>query len=416
MAAPAGTPGAPEPLAQSGVPDAPAADARSISCVIPCYNEAANLRLMLPLLEDILWATRLRWEIIVVDDGSTDDTAAVAEAWCELAGFRCVSLSRNFGKEAALTAGLAAATGDAVVLLDGDLQHSPELIHAMLAQWTAGAEVVYAVRQERSDESRFKQFGSKLFYNLVNSSDRFEVPKDAGDFRLMDRAVVTALGDMARATVFNLDPAAQARDFEAQGFEYLHVVDLDGAFAGKPVNAGAVEAMLKTVKMPVQLGGGIRDLATVEAWLSKGITRVIIGTAAVRDPALVKEAAQKFPGRVAADIYGIYLVIIPVYAFLILPWLMAVIGQTKGYLSSVALFHWGLMTCVYNIGYAAFLMRTPADQAPAGAAGLVFFLLVATEFNDVAQYVWGKLFGRNKIIPRVSPNKTWEGFLGGWAR
>jgi phosphoribosylformimino-5-aminoimidazole carboxamide ribotide isomerase len=109
-------------------------------------------------------------------------------------------------------------------------------------------------------------------------------------------------GDMARATVFNLDPAAQARDFEAQGFEYLHVVDLDGAFAGKPVNADAVESMLKTVKMPVQLGGGIRDLATVEAWLAKGITRVIIGTAAVRDPALVKEAAKKFLGRVAVGL------------------------------------------------------------------------------------------------------------------
>jgi phosphoribosylformimino-5-aminoimidazole carboxamide ribotide isomerase len=109
-------------------------------------------------------------------------------------------------------------------------------------------------------------------------------------------------GDMTRATVFNLDPAAQARDFEAQGFEYLHVVDLDGAFAGKPVNAGAVESMLTTVKMPVQLGGGIRDLKTVEAWLSKGIARVIIGTAAVRDPALVKEAAKKFPGRVAVGL------------------------------------------------------------------------------------------------------------------
>ncbi|HEY8336787.1 MAG TPA: 1-(5-phosphoribosyl)-5-[(5-phosphoribosylamino)methylideneamino]imidazole-4-carboxamide isomerase [Tardiphaga sp.] len=109
-------------------------------------------------------------------------------------------------------------------------------------------------------------------------------------------------GDMARATVFSLDPAAQARAFEQQGFEYLHVVDLDGAFAGKPVNAGAVESMLKTVKMPVQLGGGIRDLATVEAWLAKGITRVIIGTAAVRDPALVKEAAKKFPGRVAVGL------------------------------------------------------------------------------------------------------------------
>jgi phosphoribosylformimino-5-aminoimidazole carboxamide ribotide isomerase len=109
-------------------------------------------------------------------------------------------------------------------------------------------------------------------------------------------------GDMARATVFNLDPAAQARAFAAQGFEYLHVVDLDGAFAGKPVNARAVEAMLKAVTMPVQLGGGIRDLATVEAWLDKGISRVIIGTAAVRDPELVKSAARKFPGRVAVGL------------------------------------------------------------------------------------------------------------------
>jgi phosphoribosylformimino-5-aminoimidazole carboxamide ribotide isomerase len=109
-------------------------------------------------------------------------------------------------------------------------------------------------------------------------------------------------GDMARATVFNLDPAAQAASFAAQGFEYLHVVDLDGAFVGKPVNAHAVEAMLAKITMPVQLGGGIRDLRTVEAWLDKGITRVIIGTAAVRDPDLVKNAAKKFPGRVAVGL------------------------------------------------------------------------------------------------------------------
>jgi phosphoribosylformimino-5-aminoimidazole carboxamide ribotide isomerase len=109
-------------------------------------------------------------------------------------------------------------------------------------------------------------------------------------------------GDMARATVFNLDPAAQAASFAAQGFEYLHVVDLDGAFAGKPMNAHAVEAMLAAVSMPVQLGGGIRDLRTVEAWLTKGIARVIIGTAAVRDPQLVKVAAKTFPGRVAVGL------------------------------------------------------------------------------------------------------------------
>ncbi|MFL6824849.1 MAG: 1-(5-phosphoribosyl)-5-[(5-phosphoribosylamino)methylideneamino]imidazole-4-carboxamide isomerase [Bradyrhizobium sp.] len=109
-------------------------------------------------------------------------------------------------------------------------------------------------------------------------------------------------GDMARATVFNLEPAAQARSFAAQGFEYLHVVDLDGAFAGKPMNALAVEAMLQAVTMPVQLGGGIRDLKTVEAWLAKGIARVIIGTAAVRDPEFVKRAARRFPGRVAVGL------------------------------------------------------------------------------------------------------------------
>jgi len=109
-------------------------------------------------------------------------------------------------------------------------------------------------------------------------------------------------GDMARATVFSLDPAAQAKSFAAQGFEYLHVVDLDGAFAGKPMNAQAVESMLKAVAIPLQLGGGIRDLGTVQAWLEKGVARVIIGTAAVRDPALVRTAAKKFPGRVAVGL------------------------------------------------------------------------------------------------------------------
>jgi phosphoribosylformimino-5-aminoimidazole carboxamide ribotide isomerase len=110
------------------------------------------------------------------------------------------------------------------------------------------------------------------------------------------------LGEMADATVFNDDPAAQARAFEAQGFRYLHIVDLNGAFAGKPVNAPAVEAILGAVSMPVQLGGGIRDLATIEAWLAKGIRRVILGTVAVRDPALVRDACRRFSGRIAVGI------------------------------------------------------------------------------------------------------------------
>jgi len=115
-------------------------------------------------------------------------------------------------------------------------------------------------------------------------------------------AVRLEQGDMARATVFNRDPVAQARDFESQGFEWLHLVDLDGAFAGKPVNARAVAAIRKAIKIPMQLGGGIRDLATVDKWLSEGIARVIIGTAAVRDPDFVKAAAKQFPGKVAVGI------------------------------------------------------------------------------------------------------------------
>lgn len=110
------------------------------------------------------------------------------------------------------------------------------------------------------------------------------------------------LGEMSAATVFNDDPAAQARTFEAQGFEYLHIVDLNGAFAGKPVNGAAVEAILAAVRMPVQLGGGIRDRATIDAWLGRGVARVILGTAAVRDPTLVRQAAKAHPGRIAVGI------------------------------------------------------------------------------------------------------------------
>ncbi len=109
-------------------------------------------------------------------------------------------------------------------------------------------------------------------------------------------------GDMAKATVFNQDPAAQAEVFARQGFSHLHVVDLDGAFAGKPMNAQAVERILARVKLRVQLGGGIRDLDTVEGWLGKGIERVIIGTAAVRDPDFVRAAARRHPGRIAVGI------------------------------------------------------------------------------------------------------------------
>jgi phosphoribosylformimino-5-aminoimidazole carboxamide ribotide isomerase len=109
-------------------------------------------------------------------------------------------------------------------------------------------------------------------------------------------------GDMARATVFNRDPAAQAQSFAAEGFEYLHLVDLDAAFEGRPVNVMAVERILESVPLPVQLGGGLRDMGLISGWLEKGVDRAIIGTAAVRDPALVKAAARAFPDRIAVGL------------------------------------------------------------------------------------------------------------------
>lgn len=120
---------------------------------------------------------------------------------------------------------------------------------------------------------------------------------------LKDGACVRLLrGDMSRATVFNTDPAAQARAFAAAGFEWLHLIDLDGAVAGRPVNGRSIAAILGAVDLPVQLGGGIRDLETIELWLERGVSRVILGTAALRDPALVRTACRRFPGRVAVGV------------------------------------------------------------------------------------------------------------------
>jgi phosphoribosylformimino-5-aminoimidazole carboxamide ribotide isomerase len=120
---------------------------------------------------------------------------------------------------------------------------------------------------------------------------------------LKDGACVRLLrGDMNAVTVYNEDPAAQARRFAETGFTWLHLVDLNGAVEGRPVNAAAVEAIIGATKLPVQLGGGIRTMATIEDWLSRGVERVVLGTVAVRNPTLVKEACEKFPGRIAVSI------------------------------------------------------------------------------------------------------------------
>ncbi|HNJ83017.1 MAG TPA: glycosyltransferase family 2 protein [Piscinibacter sp.] len=164
-----------------------------ISCVVPAFNEAGNLDALLRALSAELDALRLAWEIVIVDDGSADATLAALRPWLAVPGIRCLQLSRNFGKEAALTAGLEEARGDVVVLMDADLQHPPALIPRMLEAWREGAQMVCMARASRADESALKRLGTRLFYGLVNRSDRVQLPADSGDFRLLDRCVVDAL-------------------------------------------------------------------------------------------------------------------------------------------------------------------------------------------------------------------------------
>jgi len=164
-----------------------------LSCVVPCRNEAANLELLLPQLQQLFDRLVPAWEVILVDDGSTDATALRLAAWTDRPGVRALQLSRNFGKEAALTAGLQAAHGDVVVMMDADLQHPPALIERFVEQWRDGADVVYAMREDRDDEPALKRWGAAWFYRLLNAADRFEVPAGAGDFRLLDRRVVDVL-------------------------------------------------------------------------------------------------------------------------------------------------------------------------------------------------------------------------------
>lgn len=225
-----------------------------LSCVIPCRNEALNLELLLPRLQLLLSRLVPAWEVILVDDGSTDTTAVRIAAWTRMPGVRALQLSRNFGKEAALTAGLQAAHGDVVVLMDADLQHPPELIESFVNLWCDGADVVYARRDDREEESAIKRTGTRWFYRLLNIGDRFEVPEGAGDFRLLDRRVVDALlalpernrfmkglyawvGFDARAVPYR--PAARANGHSHYSVLRLAKLSLDGltAFTTWPLRA-----------------------------------------------------------------------------------------------------------------------------------------------------------------------------------
>jgi polyisoprenyl-phosphate glycosyltransferase len=174
----------------------------AISCVVPAFNESANLGPLLEGLTAQLAELTERWEVIVIDDGSRDATPAAMAPWLVRPGVRYVRLSRNFGKEAALTAGIDRAVGDVVLLMDADLQHPASLVPDMVAAWRDGADMVCAARASRADESLAKRIGTAIFYALVNRNAAVPIPVDAGDFRLMDRRVVDALKSLPERNRF----------------------------------------------------------------------------------------------------------------------------------------------------------------------------------------------------------------------
>ncbi|MBP6096490.1 MAG: glycosyltransferase family 2 protein [Methyloversatilis sp.] len=164
-----------------------------LSIVIPAYNEAASLAGTLDMIAGHLAGQGARYELVVVDDGSRDETARIAAVCAARLPVTLVRFSRNFGKEAAISAGLRHARGDVVVCMDADGQHSADLLGAMLAQWREGWDMVYAVRSDRAQQGLFNRIGSRLFYRMMNLGGKIDIPPNAGDFRLMDRCVVDAL-------------------------------------------------------------------------------------------------------------------------------------------------------------------------------------------------------------------------------
>ena len=164
-----------------------------ITVIVPAFNEALAIAATVKNIAQHLDELSSNWDIVVIDDGSRDQTADVVRGLPDKLNTTLVRFSRNFGKEYAITAGLEHAKGDLVICMDADGQHSAELLAQMLEKWREGFEMVYAVRQDREVESSFKRWGSRIFYRAISLGGQIHIPKDAGDFRLMDRQVVNAL-------------------------------------------------------------------------------------------------------------------------------------------------------------------------------------------------------------------------------
>lgn len=277
-----------------------------LSCVVPAWNEAEGIRAFLAALLEAVSPLAPRVEIVVVNDGSTDATAREIVAALPLGPIACVELSRNFGKAAAITAGLEAAGGDAVLVIDADFQHPFETIAPMLERWRAGVDMVYGVRQDRTEEGWAKRWLTRAFYRLIAIGNRVEIPRDAGDFRLMDRAVVDALlalpernrfmkglyawvGFRAEPIEFRVQPRRAGRSgFPLRRLFNLGVTGLTAfselplklvSLAGVMVSAGSILYGAFIVAEKVVFGQPIAGFATLAAaqFLLAGVQLIALG-------------------------------------------------------------------------------------------------------------------------------------------
>ena len=238
----------------------------SLSAVVPAHNEAAVIERFLRALHETLAALTPRTEIIVVDDGSRDDTAAIVQRLASELNLTLLRLSRNFGKEAALTAGLAHARGDAVLIIDADFQDPLELVPQMVTRWREGFDMIYGVRREREEESWWRRAGTRWFYRLLALGTRVQVPPYAQDFRLLDRKVVDAINRLPERNRFMKGLYAWV-GFKAVGIEYRHAPREGGSssFGWRGLARLALTGLTAFSNLPLRVWGAIGSVIALAA-------------------------------------------------------------------------------------------------------------------------------------------------------
>jgi glycosyltransferase involved in cell wall biosynthesis len=255
-------------------------DGRMLSLVVPMHNEGEVLDRLFARVDETLRPLGVRFEIVCIDDGSRDDTLERLRVRAASdARVKVIALSRNFGKEAALTAGLEAATGDMIVPLDADLQDPPELIGEFIALWEQGYDVVYGVRADRSSDTPLKRFTAGLFYDLFNRLSDYPIPPSTGDFRLMDREVVEALKRLPERNRFMKGLFAWL-GFRQVGVPYVRPARTQGStsWGYRKLFHFAIDGLTAFTTVPLRVWTGVGVLAALVAVLSAVglIVRVLV--------------------------------------------------------------------------------------------------------------------------------------------